>query len=65
MTLEDLQYIFKEQLKYKADLFFMLEEGAYVVIKRHPVDDLAGLLSMLDNFAHSGNNGQIPQFVKL
>lgn len=67
MKLEDLQYIFKEQLEQQSDvnLFYMIEEKQYKAVLRHPVDDLAGLLPMLDNFVFTSYHGRIPRFAKL
>lgn len=67
MKLEDLQHIFKEQLEQQSDisLFYMIEEKQYKAVLRHPVDDLVGLLPMLDNFAFTSHHGKIPRFTKL
>ena len=67
MTLEDLQHIFKEQLEQQSDtnLFCMIEENQYKTVLRHPVNDLTGLLPMLDNFAFTSHHGKIPRFTKL
>jgi hypothetical protein len=65
MTLEDLEYIFDGQRAEGTDkLYFMLVDGDRLpVIERHPAEDLAGLLPMLDSFQYTGNN-VMPRFVK-
>jgi hypothetical protein len=65
MTLEDLQHIFQKQIAEGTDkLYFMLVDGADMpVIERHPAEDLAGLLPMLDSFQYTGHN-VMPRFKK-
>jgi len=65
MTLEDLQHIFQKQIAEGTEkLYFMLVDGdAMPVIERHPTEDLAGLLPMLDNFQYTGHN-VMPRFTK-
>ena len=65
MTLEDLQHIFDRQIEDGTEkLYFMLVDGdAMPVIERHPTEDLAGLLPMLDNFQYTGHN-VMPRFTK-
>jgi hypothetical protein len=65
MTLEDLQYIFEYQIEEGTEkLYFMLTDGdGHPVIQRHPADDLAGLLLMLDSFQYTGHN-VMPRFAK-
>jgi len=65
MTLEDLQHIFQKQIAEGTEkLYFMLVDGdAMPVIERHPAEDLAGLLPMLDNFQYTGHN-VMPRFQK-
>jgi hypothetical protein len=65
MTLEDLEYIFEYQIEEGTEkLYFMLKDGDRLpLIQRHPSDDLAGLLSMLDSFQYAGNN-DMPRFTK-
>ena len=65
MNLADLQYIFQNQIEEGTDkLYFMLVDGDRMpVIERHPADDLAGLLPMLDNFQYTGHN-VMPRFTK-
>jgi hypothetical protein len=65
MTIEDLQYIFEYQIEEGTEkLYFMLTDGARLpLIQRHPADDLAGLLPMLDSFQYTGHN-VMPRFVK-
>jgi len=66
MTLEDLQYIFEHQIESGTNkLYFMLADGdIFPVIHRHPSDDLAGLLPMLDSFQYAGADAGMPRFVK-
>ena len=66
MTLEDLQYIFEYQIEEGTEkLYFMLKDGdAMTVIERHPAEDLAGLLPMLDCFHYAGSGAGMPRFKK-
>ena len=66
MTLEDLQHIFERQIEDGTEkLYFMLTDGDRLpVVQRHPSDDLAGLLPMLDSFHYSGSGAGMPRFVK-
>jgi hypothetical protein len=66
MTLGDLEYIFKPQIdEGTIKLYFMLKDGdAMTVIERHPVNDLAELLPMLDSFQYAGGTANMPRFVK-
>jgi hypothetical protein len=65
MTLEDLQHIFEYQMEEGTEnLYFMLTDGERLpLIQRHPAEDLAGLLPMLDSFQYAGNN-DMPRFIK-
>ena len=65
MTFEDLEYIFQNQIEEGSEkLYFMLKDGdAMSIIERHPADDLAGLLPMLDSFQYTGHN-VMPRFNK-
>jgi hypothetical protein len=66
MSLEDLQYIFDRQIEEGTEmLYFMLadEQTGLNMIQRHPADDLAGLLPMLDSFQYTGHT-LMPRFVK-
>ena len=67
MTIQDLQYIFEYQIEEGTEkLYFMLVEstsGRLPVVKRHPANDLEGLLPMLDSFQYAGNN-IMPRFTK-
>jgi hypothetical protein len=65
MTLNDLQHIFEYQIEEGTErLYFMLKDGdAMPIIERHPADDIAGLLPMLDSFQYTGNN-DMPRFQK-
>ena len=67
MTIEDLEYIFQNQIEEgTTKLYFMLvDQGKMPIIERHPSDDLAGLLPMLDSFQYDGKGGiNMPRFVK-
>ena len=66
MTLEDLEHIFQNQIEEGTErLYFMLRDGdAMPVIERHPADDLAGLLPMLDSFHYAGSGAGMPRFTK-
>ena len=66
MTLEDLQHIFDRQIEDGTDkLYFMLADGDRLpVVQRHPADDLAGLLPMLDSFQYAGSGAGMPRFTK-
>jgi len=66
MTLEDLHHIFDYQIAEGTDkLYFMLadEQTGLTMIQRHPSDDLAGLVPMLDSFQYTGHT-LMPRFVK-
>ena len=65
MTLEDLQHIFEYQIEEGTEkLYFMLVDGDRLpVVERHPAEDLAGLLPMLDSFQYTGHN-VMPRFRK-
>ena len=66
MTLEDLEHIFQNQIEEGSEkLYFMLKDGdAMPIIERHPTDDLAGLLPMLDSFQYAGSGAGMPRFTK-
>ena len=68
MILEDLQHIFSTQIEScratDTPLWFMLQDGDHLMIQRHPADDLAGLLNLLDCFQYAGNEANIPRFTK-
>ena len=72
MTLEDLQHIFQKQIEEGTErLYFMLIDDVdpvtdkqTIVIERHPSDDLAGLLPMLDSFQYAGSGAGMPRFRK-
>jgi hypothetical protein len=65
MTLEDLQHIFEYQIEEGTEkLYFMLVDGDRLpVVERHPAENLAGLLPMLDSFQYTGHN-VMPRFKK-
>ena len=66
MTIEDLEYIFQNQIEEgTTKLYFMLvDQGKMPMIERHPSEDLAGLLPMLDSFHYSGSGAGMPRFTK-
>ena len=66
MTIEDLEHIFQPQIEEgTTKLYFMLKDGdAMPIIQRHPADELAGLVPMLDNFQYTGTEGRMPRFRK-
>jgi hypothetical protein len=66
MTLEDLEYIFQNQIEEGTDkLYFMLVDGDRMpVIERYPAEDLTGLLPMLSSFEYSGAPAGMPRFTK-
>ena len=70
MNIEDLEYIFKDQidsmqgLDKPIPLYFMLVDGDSKLVHRHSHKDLENLLTTLDNFQYNGSEGGIPRFVK-
>jgi hypothetical protein len=66
MTIEDLEFIFQNQIEEGTEkLYFMLTDGdRHPLIQRHPADDLAGLLPMLDSFHYAGSGAGMPRFTK-
>ena len=66
MTLDDLQHIFDHQIEAGTErLYFMLVDGDRLpVVERHPAEDLAGLLPMLDCFHYADSDAGMPRFVK-
>ena len=72
MTIEDLEHIFQNQIEEgTTKLYFMLIDDVDPVtdkqtmtITRHPADDLAGLLPMLDCFQYAGSGAGMPRFTK-
>ena len=66
MNIQDLQHIFRPQIQEGTEkLYFMLIEGPYVQIERHPVNQLEKLVPMLDNFQFEGYKpGNMARFVK-
>jgi len=66
MIIEDLEHIFQNQIEEGTEkLYFMLVDGARLpLIQRHPADDLAGLLPMLDSFHYAGSGAGMPRFKK-
>ena len=66
MTLDDLQHIFDHQIEEGTEkLYFMLVDGDRLpVVERHPSNDLASLLPMLDSFQYAGSGAGMPRFKK-
>lgn len=65
MILEDLQHIFRWQIREGTDLlYFMLVDGGTKIIERHPVEDMATLLPMLSSFQYAGTQARVPRFAK-
>ena len=65
MILEDLEHIFKPQIaEGTTKLYFMLIDGEHKLIERHPANDIATLLPMLDSFQYSGTVERVPRFAK-
>lgn len=66
MKLEDLEHIFKNQINEGTDsLYYMLIEGDYKLIQRHPAVNIGELLPMLDSFQYSGTVERLPRFTKI
>lgn len=64
MILEDLEYIFKEQIDTgEKKLYFMLVDDNHKVIELHPADKLEELLHMLSAFEYAGTE-VMPRFKK-
>lgn len=64
MLLEDLEYIFANQIEEGSDsLYFMLIEDERNLIQRHPANKMAELLPMLSAFEYAGTN-IMPRFTK-
>lgn len=65
MILEDLEHIFKNQVNEGTiSLYYMLIDGDYKLIQRHPADNIDALLPMLDSFQYSGTVERLPRFTK-
>jgi len=66
MTLDDLQHIFDHQIEAGTErLYFMMVDGDRLpVVERHPAEDLAGLLPMLDSFYYADSDAGMPRFQK-
>ena len=65
MTIEDLEYIFKPQIEEgTTKLYFMLIDGDHTEIMRQESNELATLLSLLDNFQYSGSDAGMPRCPK-
>jgi hypothetical protein len=64
MTLDDLKYVFRDQLIVEKKLYFMLVDGDHKVVERHDATKLEELLPMLSCFEYWGDAGNMPRFVK-
>lgn len=65
MILEDLEYIFKNQIdEGTTSLYYMLVVGEYKLIQRHPSVDMTALLPMLDSFQYGGTVNKMPRFMQ-
>jgi hypothetical protein len=66
MRLEDLQYIFNDQIQEGTTLlYFMVSDSPnHSQIVRHSVDDLCNLVPFLDCYQYTGTDCRIPRFVK-
>jgi len=66
MTLDDLKYIFAQQIEESdVKLYFMLIDSDGVpVVNRHDKTDLEGLLPMLSAFQYDGSRAGMPRFRK-
>lgn len=65
MILEDLEYIFKNQINEgTTSLYYMLIDGDHKLIQRHPSDNIDALLPMLDSFQYNGTEARMPRFTK-
>lgn len=65
MIAADLQYIFKKQVDNGiVNLYYMLTDGEYSMIDRHPSTQLPSLITMLDDFQYAGSRADMPRFVK-
>lgn len=65
MNIDDLKYIFKDQLVHSEEkLFYMLVDKGTNTICRNSVDELESLVDMLSCFVYTGNEGHIPRFTK-
>jgi hypothetical protein len=64
MLLEDLEYIFKEQIEGgQTKLYFMLIDDEHKVVERHDAAKMRELLPMLDCFEYAGAE-VMPRFIK-
>lgn len=65
MTIDDIRYIFESQIASGEEkLWFMLIDGNYKLVERHPAEKIDDLVFLLDNFIYSGNENNIPRFSK-
>jgi hypothetical protein len=65
MLLEDIDYLFKQQIDDgEQRLYFMLIDGDYKLIERHPVERRDELAATLDSFVFDGYSGKLPRFRK-
>ena len=66
MTIEDLEFIFQNQIEEGTErLYFMLVDGDRMpVVQRHSAEDIEGLLPMLSSFEYAGSGAGMPRFTK-
>ena len=63
MRLEDLHYIFREQIEGGIpNLYFMIDNGDRTLVEQYPTNKIQELLPMLDDFTYAGSE-IIPRFV--
>ena len=64
MQIEDLEHIFENQLNNESSLYFMIQDGDFNLVERHPSDNLETLLPMLSHFNYAGSAANMPRFTK-
>lgn len=71
MTLEDLKHIFSPQIEAaKAanipdiNLYYILVEGEFKMVDRHPMNTIEELLPVLSSFQYVDSSNNMPRFIK-
>ena len=65
MLKEDLRQIFKKQMdEGTTKLYFILIDGDYKVLERHPLNEMESLLPLLSAFQYVGFKDTVPRFSK-
>jgi hypothetical protein len=71
MTLEDLQHIFSQQIESAKEanisdtkLYYILVDGEFKMVDRHPMNKLEELLPVLSSFQYVGSSNNMPRFIK-